>query len=157
GLSYRFTPQYQLDYGIADHPLGMTHRVGIAYRFGGFFASSAAEPSVFSPTGDHAVTKISLNARTKAAPQSWTLDILNKSDEMVRRFGGQGQPPSHLQWDGKDENGLPLADGGYRYSLVVRDAAGRAVVGPMRMVEISSVGPQGTVPLVPTQASGEER
>lgn len=157
GLSYRFTPQYQMDYGVADHPLGMTHRMGIAYRFGGFFASSAAEPSVFSPTGEHAVTKISLNARTKAAPQSWTLDIMNKSDETVRRFGGQGQPPSHLQWDGKDENGLPLADGGYRYSLVVRDAAGRAVVGPMRLVEISTIGPQGSVPLVPTQASGEER
>ena len=102
GFSYRFAPQYQLDYGVADHPLGMTHRLGIAYRFGGFFASSAAEPSVFSPTGERAVTKISLNARTKASPQTWTLDIVNKSDEVVRRFGGQGQPPSHLEWDGKD-------------------------------------------------------
>jgi len=157
GFSYRFAPQYQIDYGVADHPLGMTHRVGIAYRFGGFFASSAADPSVFSPTGERAVTKISLNARTKAAPESWTLDILNKSDEMVRRFGGQGQPPSHLQWDGKDENGLPLADGTYRYSLVVKDAAGRAVAGPVRAVVISTGGPQGTVPLVPAQDDGGAR
>jgi hypothetical protein len=157
GFSYRFAPQYQIDYGVADHPLGMTHRVGIAYRFGGFFASSAAEPSVFSPTGERAVTKISLNAHTKAAPLSWTLDIVNKSDEMVRRFGGQGQPPSHLQWDGKDENGLPLADGSYRYTLVVHDAAGRAVAGSVRVVEISTGGPQGTVPLVPAQDGGGTR
>jgi len=154
GFSYRFAPQYQIDYGVADHTLGMTHRVGIAYRFGGFFASSAAEPSVFSPTGERAVTRISLNARTKSAPQEWTLDVVNKSDEIVRRFGGQGQPPPHLQWDGKDENGLPLADGSYRYRLVVRDAAGRAVAGPMRVVEISTSGPQGTVPLVPMQDGG---
>jgi hypothetical protein len=154
GFSYRFAPQYQLDYGVADHPLGMTHRVGVAYRFGGFFASSNAEPTVFSPTGERAVTKISMNSRTKASPTSWTLDIVNKADEVVRRFGGQGQCPSHLEWDGKDENGLPLADGTYRYTLVVKDGAGRTVVGPVHTVEISTGGPQGTVPIVPTQAGG---
>lgn len=157
GFGYRFQPQYQLDYAAADTPLGLTQRVGIAYRFGGFFASSAAEPAVFSPTGEHAVTKISLNARTKAAAREWTLAILNKSDEVVRRFGGQGQPPAHLQWDGKDENGLPLADGRYRYSLVVQDAVGRAVAGPVHMVEISTSGPQGSVPLVPTTDAGVSR
>lgn len=157
GFSYRFSPQYALDYGVADHPLGMTHRVGVAYRFGGFFASSNAEPSVFSPTGEHAVTRISLNARTKAETKLWTLDIVNKTDETVRRFGGEGLPPSHLQWDGKDENGLPLADGTYRYMLTVQDAVGRSVTGPMRELVISTGGPQGKVPLVPAQASGEER
>jgi hypothetical protein len=157
GFSYRLSPQYQLDYGVADQPLGVTQRIGLSYRFGGFFASSTAEPTVFSPTGEHAVTKISLNSRTKASPQDWTLDIVNKSDAVVRRFGGQGQPPSHLEWDGKDENGLPLADGQYRYSLVVKDAAGRSVAGPVRSVEISTGGPQGTVPIVPTQVSGGTR
>jgi hypothetical protein len=154
GFSYRFAPQYQLDYGVADHPLGMTHRIGVAYRFGGFFASSNAEPTVFSPTGERAVTKISMNSRTKASPTTWTLDIVSKSDETVRRFGGQGQPPSHLEWDGKDENGMPLADGTYRYTLVVKDAAGRSVAGPVHTVEISTGGPQGTVPIVPTQGGG---
>jgi hypothetical protein len=157
GFSYRFAPQYQLDYAAADNPLGITHRVGIAYRFGGFFASSSAVPTMFSPTGENAVTKISLNAHTKANPQTWSLDIVNKSDEVVRRFGGQGQPPPHLQWDGKDENGLPLADGTYRYSLVVHDAAGRLVSGPTRTLEISTAGPQGTVPLVQSQTSESPR
>ncbi|HEY3215721.1 MAG TPA: PorV/PorQ family protein [Candidatus Eisenbacteria bacterium] len=151
GFTYRFAPQYQLDYGVANQTLGVTHRVGLSYRFGGFFASSRAEPAMFSPTGEKAVTKISLNARTKAEPESWSLDIHSKTDEVVRRFGGKGQPPSHIQWDGKDENGLPLPDGVYRYSLVVKDLEGRIVTGPVRMVEISTGGPQGDVPVVPVQ------
>ena len=152
GFTYHFAPAYALDYAAVDHPLGLQHRVGLSWRFGGFFASSTAEPQVFSPTGERAVTRISLNARTKAEPASWTLDILNKSDEVARRFGGPGQPPAHLEWDGKDENGLRLPDGVYRYSLAVKDAVGRSVVGPMHSIEISTAGPQGAVPLIPTAA-----
>jgi hypothetical protein len=151
GVSYRFAPQYQIDYGIADQPLGLIHRVGIGYRFGGFFASSKAEPSVFSPTGERPVTKIALNARTKAEPESWTLQVINKSDEVVRTFSGKGQPPSHVQWDGKDETGLPLADGVYRYRLSVQDRAGRSLLAAAHTIEISTGGPEGSVPVIPVQ------
>ena len=150
GFTYRLAPRYTIDYAAADHALGLQHRIGVSAHFGGFFASSTADPAVFSPTGEQAVTRISLNARTKAGPQLWTLEILNKSDEVVRRFGGQGQPPSHLEWDGKDENGLPLPDGYYRYSLVVKDAAGRVVSGAVHYIAISTGGPQGSVPMVPS-------
>ena len=156
GFSYRFAPQYQLDYGVADQPLGMTHRIGVSYRFGGFFASAKAEPEMFSPTGEHAVTKISLNARTKADAERWTLEILSKSDEVVRRFSGAGQPPAHVQWDGKDETGLPLADGTYRYRLTVKDRVGREVVAAIRQVTISTAGPQGEVPVIPVGQSEEQ-
>lgn len=156
GFSVRFAPQYMLDYAVADHALGMTHRLGVSYRFGGFFASSKAEPTVFSPTGERAVTKILLNARTKSDARSWTLEIVNKADEVVRRFGGQGQTPAHIQWDGKDEAGLPLPDGVYRYRLVVQDSDGRQLVGAVRTVEIFTTGPQGTVPVVETQEVPEE-
>jgi hypothetical protein len=149
GFSYRLANQYQMDYGVADHPLGLTHRVGLSYRFGGFFASSQADPPVFSPTGEHAVTKIMLNARTKAEPRDWTLVFHNKSDVIVRRFGGPGQPPAHILWDGKDESGMPLPDGTYRYTLEVHDGQGRTIAGSTHSVEISTSGPQGTVPLVP--------
>ena len=156
GFSYKFAPQYQVDYGVADHPLGMTHRVGVSYRFGGFFASSKADPTVFSPTGERAVTKILLNSRTKAESKDWSLEIINKADEVVRRFGGNGQTPAHIQWDGKDEAGLPLADGSYRYHLVVNDREGRRLAGPVRTVEISTTGPQGQVPVVQAQEAPKE-
>jgi hypothetical protein len=151
GFSYRFAPQYQLDYAAADQPLGITHRLGLAFRFGGFFASSHAEPEAFSPTGEHPVTRISLNARTKDEAEHWDLEVVNKSETVVRRFGGKGKPPSHLEWDGKDETGLPLPDGAYRYRLAVTDRVGRTVTSPVRMVEISTGGPEVKVPVVATQ------
>ena len=150
GFSYRFAPQYQLDYGVADHPLGLSHRVGLSYRFGGFFASSQAEPEVFSPTGEKATTQIQLNAHTKTDADNWTLDVVDKTERTVRRFSGPGLPPPHVQWDGKDETGLPVADGTYTYHLVVKDKAGRVLTSSTRKVEISTGGPQGEVPVVPT-------
>ncbi len=51
-------------------------------------------------------------------------------------------------WDGKDEAGLSLADGSYRYRLMVVDAAGRTTESPERTVEIMTSGPQGEVPVI---------
>jgi hypothetical protein len=151
GMSYRFAGHYQFDYGVLDHPLGLTHRIGLTYRFGGFFASASADPAIFSPTGERATTKIDLNARTKGETDSWTLELINKSDETVRKFGGKGAPPAHILWDGKDETGLPLPDGDYRYRLVVNDSEGRVIESRVRAVTISTGGPQGEVPVIPVQ------
>lgn len=151
GFSYKSGAHYQFDYGVSDHPLGLVHRVGISYRFGGFYASAKADPEVFSPTGESAVTKILLDSRTKAETGSWSLKLVNKTDEVVRQFGGKGAPPAHLLWDGKDENGMPLPDGTYRYQLVVNDSNGKEIVSPERKVEISTGGPQGSVPVIPVQ------
>ena len=138
----------QFDYGTGDHILGMTHRIGISYRFGGFFASSEAVPPVFSPIGTQSVTKIHLKSRTKADASSWSLHIVDKSSHVVRRFAGKGIPPAHVMWDGKDEAGLQLPDGAYKYQLVVMDMEGREVAGPERVVEILTSGPQGDVPII---------
>src|SRR6266850_1512370 len=127
------------------------HGRGVSYRFGGFYASAKAEPEVFSPTGESAVTKILLGSRTKGETDNWTLSLINKTDEVVRRFGGKGVPPAHLLWDGKDESGMPLPDGTYRYQLLVHDSEGREILSPAHTVEISTGGPQGTVPVIPVQ------
>jgi hypothetical protein len=147
GFSYRLAPQYQLDYGVADHDLGLSHRVGLSYRFGGFFANSQAMPDLFSPTGERATTQVSLVAHTKAEAKDWSLEFTDKTDQVVRRFGGPGLPPPHVQWDGKDESGLPLADGQYAYRLTVHDAEGRVLTSSTRQVRISTGGPQGDVPV----------
>jgi len=149
GFSYRIDPRMQLDYALSDHELGFTHRIGLSYRFGGFFASSRAVPEIFSPTGEQSVTKIHLEARTKAETESWSLAIVDKNAETVRRFAGKGVPPAHLVWDGKDETGLPLPDGAYHYQLEVRDRDGREVVSPLQLVEISTSGPQGSIEVLP--------
>ncbi len=148
GLSARVTPNMRLDYGMSNHELGVTHRVGVTYEFGGFFASSEATPPVFSPIGEQSVTKINLKARAKAEVSTWRVEILDKSSQVVRRFSGSGMPPAHVMWDGKSEQGFPLPDGTYRYSLVVVDNEGREISGRIRTVEITTAGPQGAVPVV---------
>ncbi|MCK5407273.1 MAG: hypothetical protein KAJ37_07460, partial [Candidatus Krumholzibacteria bacterium] len=114
---------------------------------GGFFASSEAVPPVFSPIGQQSITKFHLKTRTKTEATSWSLEIVDKSNQVVRRFSGKGAPPAHVMWDGKDEAGLPLPDGVYKYTLIVIDTEGRELLAHERTVEITTEGPQGTVPV----------
>jgi hypothetical protein len=148
GLSYVISDVLRLDYGISDHELGTTHRIGIGYRFGGFYASSEATPSIFSPIGEQSVTRFNLKAKSKADISRWRLEIVDKSDQVVRSFSGRGAPPAHVMWDGKSERGLSLPDGLYRYWLVVTDVEGHEILGSTRTVEITTAGPQGAVPIV---------
>ncbi len=147
GFSFRITPDARFDYAATDNVLGVTHRLGIVYRFGGFFASSEADPAVFSPIGERSVTKFHLAAKTKADAGSWSLEIVDKSNHTVRRFSGKGSPPAHVMWDGKDVAGLPLPDGVYRYWLVVVDNEGRELLSHTNKVEITTEGPKGAVPV----------
>ncbi|HZL85726.1 MAG TPA: PorV/PorQ family protein [Candidatus Krumholzibacteria bacterium] len=147
GVSYRLPSGIRFDYGVSDHELGLVHRVGLTYKFGGFFASSVADPPVFSPTGQQSVTKIQLESHTKTDSREWSLVISSASNQVVRAFGGKGATPAHVMWDGKDEYGMPLADGIYSYQLVVIDNQGREIMSRTRSVEISTGGPQGSVPV----------
>jgi hypothetical protein len=148
GFSFIPSSGFRIDYGLSDHELGLTHRIGLSYRFGGFFASSEADPAVFSPIGEQSVTKFHLKAKTKAETQQWALEVTDKFNEVVRRYSGRGTPPAHLVWDGKDELGAPLPDGEYDYRLIVTDEEGREVVGAKRAVEIATGGPKGSVPAI---------
>lgn len=145
GFSYRFKNGLQFDYGMSDHELGMVHRFGLNFRFGGYFADSKADPEIFSPTGQNPVTKFLLGSQTKADAKDWKLVIRDKSGAVVRQYAGQGGPPAHVIWDGKGETGLPMPDGKYRYRLTVTDLEGRVMEGVERSVEISTGGPQGSM------------
>lgn len=147
GFSFRAGPAMQFDYGMSDGELGVVHRVGLSYKFGGFFARSYATPEVFSPLGQQSVTKFNLQSRTKSASESWNVKIVDKHNQVVRRFGGTGVPPAHIMWDGKDASGLTLPDGKYRFTLSVIDNEGRLITSHERTVEITTAGPQGFVPV----------
>jgi hypothetical protein len=147
GMSYRFNNSMRFDYGMSDHELGIVHRFAVSYRFGGFFAASNAHPQVFSPIGEHSVTQFQMKSRTKDDAQRWRLDIRDKHDQIVRTFGGPGVPPAHVMWDGKNEAGLTLPDGDYRYRLTVVDEAGRIVSASEKIVSITTSGPRGSVPV----------
>jgi len=105
----------------------MVHRIGLSYKFG---ASTPARgrAEAFSPTGERAVTRSSLNSAHQGRPRP--LDA--RHPRQVQHGGaplrGKGQPPAHVEWDGKDETGLPMADGRYRYLLAVQDAQDASVL-----------------------------
>ncbi len=145
GFGYGFDNGLSLDYGMNDHELGMVHRFGLNYAFGGFYANSQANPEVFSPMGRNPVTKFLLTAHTKVDVRDWQLTVTDRSGEVVRSYAGQGQPPAHIIWDGKDVAGLPLPDGHYAYLLTVTERDGRTTTGRQRTVEISTGGPQGSI------------
>ncbi|HOX24449.1 MAG TPA: PorV/PorQ family protein [Candidatus Krumholzibacteria bacterium] len=147
GVGYRLPQGWQFDYGASDHELGVVHRFGLSVRFGGYQASSQATPEVFSPTGTQPVTKFVLHSRTKSDASDWKLVIADADGAVVRTFGGRGSTPAHVLWDGKDSSGLPLPDGLYRYRLTVHDDAGREFAGVERTVEISTGGPDISVPV----------
>lgn len=145
GFSYRFENGLSVDYGMNDHELGMVHRFGLTYGFGGFFARSQANPAVFSPMGQTPVTKFLLTARTKGDVRDWQLTISDRSGQTVRSYAGQGQPPAQIIWDGKDLAGLPLPDGLYSYVLTVVERDGHQTSARARSVEIKTGGPQGSI------------
>ncbi len=145
GFSYNLDNGLGLDYGMNDHELGMVHRFGLNYAFGGFYAGSQAKPEVFSPMGQNPVTKFLLTAHTKGNVQDWQLSITDRSGEVVRSYAGQNQPPAQIIWDGKDAAGLPLPDGRYVYALQVTEDDGRVTHGRERTVEINTGGPQGSI------------
>jgi len=148
GVSYQTTHAMRFDYGVSNHELGLVHRVGISYRFGGFFAQSYAQPEVFSPMGENSVTKFHIKSKTKAATADWNLEIFDKHGELARRFGGKGVPPAHVMWDGKSAAGLTLPDGVYTYRVTVRDGEGRIIRAEEKQVEILTSGPQGGTPIL---------
>ena len=122
---------------MSDHDLGLVHRVGVTWRFGGFSAEASAEPAVFSPTGSEPVTRFALKARTRAEATGVAARDRDVSGLVVRTYAGQGPPPADIVWDGKDAAGRPLPDGLYTYRLRVDERGGTSLQARPGMVEIS--------------------
>lgn len=147
GFSYELPNRLRVDYGAIGHELGVTHRFGVSWRFGGFFADSQAEPAVFSPLGRNATTRFHLSARTRQDADTWRLHITDRYGHEVRSFGGRGAPPAHVVWDGKSDRGEPLPDGSYLYHLAVTDAGGRTNESEPRTIQINSRIQEISVPV----------
>ena len=151
GFTVQLPRDLRLDYGTGDHDLGMIHRFSLSWRFGGFFASSLASTDVISPLGSRSTARIELAARTRHEIDSWRLDINDAAGELVRRFGGRGNPPAQVMWDGKGTTGLPLADGSYTYRLVVTDLGGLETTSQVNRITIDT---RARAIRMPVQVSG---
>jgi hypothetical protein len=140
--------QLELSYGMQDSQLGMMHYFSVSYRFGGFYAASSAKPEVFSPLGNRPVTNFSLESRMKSTARKWSFSLIDNLNRVVKSYGGPGDPPASLVWDGRSNSGKPLPDGKYRYRLVVTDEEGCEMPGKGGVVEIDTDRPGSELPVV---------
>lgn len=90
-----------------------------------------AERSVFGPTGNQRFDTLRINldgSALRGINGTFTVSIAaHPAGEPVRRFAGTLPLPEFLLWDGRDDNGVPAPDGGYRATISV-DGGVRGVV-----------------------------
>ncbi len=80
----------------------------------------SVNPRVISPNGDgqEDAALVSLIGPSHAGSGRWEAEFRLSGAKAVRKFGGSGSPPSSFTWDGRGEDGKPVADG--RYEVVLR-------------------------------------
>lgn len=88
--------------------------------------SLQAEPALFSPNGDGVKdeTMLFLDVKDASDISSWKLSLQGKEPTASRTFSGIGRPPASFPWDGKNDRGGALPDGGYASVLSAVDEVG---------------------------------
>jgi flagellar hook assembly protein FlgD len=79
-----------------------------------------ADLEYFSPNGDGKQDGINfIDIATDGVIDTYELRIEDLSGNIVKKFTANGQPPTNIPWDGRDESGTYLTDGEYKYYLHV--------------------------------------
>ena len=97
-------------------------------------ATIKASLEVFSPDGDGNRDTVTIFHETFDEAQ-WTAIIIGRGGDVVRTDTWRGTPEDSYTWDGRRSDGLPAADGTYRYVLEARDLAGN--VGRSNTIEVT--------------------
>lgn len=146
GVGYAYQG-FQLDYALGFQTADIMHKVALSYSFGGFVLEVNPEPTTFSPVGINRVSILNIKSQTKFQIRVWTLEIVNESGALVRKYTGEGSPPHHIVWDGLLDNMTPMPDGNYQVLLVVEDASGATRKSAESAVSIQSILPLGVSPV----------
>jgi hypothetical protein len=152
GIGYFLKP-VRVDYSLSTstQDLGLTNRISVTLAFGGFDINLKADPKMFSMVGIKKNTTISIYAVTKNPISEWELDAINEDGDVVRTYNGDDNPPTSIIWDGKDDRGLPVGDGEYKFVMKIKDTTGKSIESGKETVKISS-----TIPMQPGSIKLEE-
>jgi hypothetical protein len=132
-----------LDYSASVEALGLAHKISLGYSFGGYEVRITATPKIFSPVGIKKTTTFAITATSKYAIRSWELNIKDQNGDVIRSFSGEDNPPNQVVWNGKDDRGLPAADGNFSGQLAITDANGKTTKSNLESVRIQSAVPLG--------------
>jgi len=72
-----------------------------------------------------------------AVATSWNLELHDTAGRLVRTLGGQGAPPDSVRWDWRDDAGVVVPVGSYRYRLGWRDGGGQQYWSPERSLAVT--------------------
>ncbi len=109
GLDYAFVP-----YGV----LGQTHRVSINVVIGGPLVLPEAYVSA-SPAFILGRQSVNVNLSTKSEEpiDKWKVTLADSAGMLVKTFDGKGTPPSHINWDGRNQAGALVPQGNYSFTM----------------------------------------
>ncbi len=144
GIGYKWG-SYEADYTSSSNDIGLSHRFGLAYSFGGYPVVIQADPETFSPVGLKKRTTFHIRMNHTQKIHEWILEIRNQSNDMVASYRGSGEPPSELTWDGSTQKGVMVAAGSYVYTLLVTDMEGRKEKTPPQIVRVDYGTPLDTL------------
>lgn len=118
-----------------DNPQGcVMYLDGIAYRGGSIYAlkklGDNVPPELSLRVSSDVISRgenldIFLEAKDNRSVKEWKLEALNSEKNVVKSWGGEGEPPRKIIWDGKDDIYKKLVPPGeYLFILRAKDEAG---------------------------------
>jgi hypothetical protein len=130
---------------LASDSGALGHRLQLEWAFG-----AAAEPTVsVAPLsiryeeGSKRVkeAKLAINLAGDQKAEAWQLEIRDKDGRLIRVIEGSGTPPGSVSWDGKDQGGAWVDDGGQvSYRLKIKTPGGEASSRPLLAGDLSFGG-----------------
>lgn len=88
-------------------------------------AKASVERPTFNPAGTAGQNTAAL-AASGSRELTWTAEIADAAGKAVRTWSFPGEPDARIEWDGRDESGKIVPDGGYAFRLRSVDRAGNA-------------------------------
>ncbi len=123
---------------------------------GGDIQLTATRP-VFSPNEDGIYDTVEFQVAV-SEPQgivSWQVTVApaDQLDTPERSFGGDGEPPESITFDGTTDSGIALPDGAYEAAFQIEYSNGNRVVAEPVAVAVDTTAPSGRVraQTVPTE------
>lgn len=93
---------------------------------------------VFSPNGDNNYDKTMFTFEiVEEHFQKWDIAIRNSLDEVVKRFSGEVTEQT-VEWFGRDDTGIVVADGPYTFEITASDLAGNKTIDSSQTVIVDN-------------------
>ncbi|MCB1142247.1 MAG: hypothetical protein H7A24_00080 [Leptospiraceae bacterium] len=95
---------------------------------------------IFFPNGDKAMNTVSINHQTVSEiSDRWTGTIYNEKEIPIKTYFWDNKTlPKQIKWDGKDDRGIPMPEGFYRYRLRGEDFSENAFFWDLKYIQIAN-------------------